>query len=98
MSKHDNNSIEATSSDFYAMESVDEVTSKYPAKAINGSKYCLNVRAIPSLTSASPVIACLNKGDRVTVLGEDGDFYRIKYKNYPEAYVVKEHLTLLEKE
>lgn len=37
----------------------------------------VNVRSEPSLTS--PVVVTLREGTKVTILGEDKDFYRIRY-------------------
>lgn len=51
-------------------------------KIIN--KY-VNVRKSPSKTGE--VLGQLPKDTEVVILGESGDYYQVKYKNYPKAYV-----------
>lgn len=53
---------------------------------IENSKY-VNVRDAASRTGTP--LGQLAKGEKVAILGESGDYYRIKYKNYPNAYVAK---------
>lgn len=53
---------------------------------IENSRY-VNVRDEDSWMGTP--LGQLAKGEKVAILGESGDYYRIKYKNYPNAYVAK---------
>ena len=51
----------------------------------------INIRKGPSTSTA--VVAMLSKGVECEVLGEEGDWYQVKYKNY-KGYVSKQYVKL----
>ncbi len=62
------------------------VTGEYPFKAYATDS--LNVRRTPNLDYSA--IGGLDAGDEVTIIGKEGDFYKIEWKsmdgNYSESY------------
>lgn len=53
---------------------------------IENSKY-VNIRDSASRTGTP--IGQLAKGEKVIILDESGDYYQVKYMNYPRAYIAK---------
>lgn len=53
---------------------------------VTNSRY-VNVRKSASKTGE--VLGQLPKDTVATILGESGDYYQVKYRNYPKAYVAK---------
>lgn len=53
---------------------------------VTGAKY-INVRNQPS-KDGKP-LGQLQRDSIITILGETGDYYKIKYRNFPVAYAAK---------
>ena len=73
-----------------APEPTPEIT-EFEATTGTVNATSLNVRAEPSTDAAK--VTSLNNGTRVEVLGEEGDWYSIRYSEY-EGYVKKEYIQL----
>lgn len=91
--------IEGESGDFYKINYKDKtayVAKKYISKTKPNESWTgkitasvLNVREKPSVNSK--IIGTLKKGKKVTVLGSNGNFYIIKYKD-KKAYVAQKYV------
>lgn len=63
----------------------DDTEKKKLVKIINTK--LLNVRSTPEVDGTRNIIGQLKNGEKVSVLGRDGNYYRITYKE-KEAYIL----------
>lgn len=60
----------------------------------------VNAKYVKLRKESSPMAGAhclLSMGTKVTVIGEEGSYYKVKYKNFPEAYIAKNLVAIDEK-
>ena len=75
--------------EYFGVPFVNPITGQIGTVNISGGS--LNIRRNPSLTA--PIIVRAYSGEKVQVLGEDGEWYRVNYGGR-EGYAAKRYIVL----
>lgn len=82
--RYSSNELEEKISEDFGETTTKDYSAPATRSGIVTKKY-VNVRRYPSKTGE--VLGRLQLNNKVEIIDKDGDYYRIKYKNYPEAYI-----------